>query len=95
MNSRRAAPSTGGRAAPAPCADSQATIDRFIDALWIEDGLAANTLAAYRRDLTLYARLAGQRRAAARSTRPARADLRGYMRRAPCTARARPAPTGG
>ena len=30
-------------------------IDRFIDALWIEDGLAANTLAAYRRDLTLYA----------------------------------------
>ena len=30
-------------------------IDRFIDALWIEDGLAANTLAAYRRDLALYA----------------------------------------
>ena len=36
-------------------ARSQAGIDRFIDALWIEDGLAANTLAAYRRDLTLYA----------------------------------------
>ncbi len=36
-------------------AASQASIDRFIDALWIEDGLAANTLAAYRRDLTLYA----------------------------------------
>jgi integrase/recombinase XerD len=35
--------------------DSQASIDRFIDALWIEDGLAANTLAAYRRDLSLYA----------------------------------------
>ena len=34
---------------------SQASIDRFVDALWIEDGLAANTLAAYRRDLTLYA----------------------------------------
>ena len=30
-------------------------IDAFIDALWIEDGLATNTLAAYRRDLTLYA----------------------------------------
>ena len=30
-------------------------IDRFIDALWIEDGLAANTLAAYRRDLTMLA----------------------------------------
>ena len=36
-------------------AASAATIDRFIDALWIEDGLAANTLAAYRRDLTLLA----------------------------------------
>ncbi len=35
--------------------DSQASIDRFIDALWIEDGLASNTLAAYRRDLSLYA----------------------------------------
>jgi integrase/recombinase XerD len=34
---------------------SQDSIDRFIDALWIEDGLASNTLAAYRRDLTLYA----------------------------------------
>ena len=34
---------------------SEASIDRFIDAVWIEDGLAANTLAAYRRDLTLYA----------------------------------------
>jgi len=34
--------------------DSQASIDRFIDALWIEDGLASNTLAAYRRDLSLY-----------------------------------------
>ena len=29
-------------------------IDDFVGALWIEDGLAANTLAAYRRDLTLY-----------------------------------------
>jgi integrase/recombinase XerD len=35
-------------------ADSQALIDRFIDALWIEDGLAPLTLAAYRRDLTLF-----------------------------------------
>lgn len=34
--------------------DSQASIDRFIDALWIEEGLSSNTLAAYRRDLTLY-----------------------------------------
>ena len=30
-------------------------IDSFIDALWLEDGLSKNTLAAYRRDLALYA----------------------------------------
>jgi integrase/recombinase XerD len=30
-------------------------IDTFIDALWLEEGLSLNTLAAYRRDLTLYA----------------------------------------
>ena len=29
-------------------------VERFLEALWIEDGLAANSLAAYRRDLTLY-----------------------------------------
>ncbi len=37
-------------------ADSASSIDRFIDALWLEDGLSPNTLAAYRRDLALYAR---------------------------------------
>ena len=41
--------------AAASQAASAATIDRFGDALWIEEGLAANTLAAYRRDLTLLA----------------------------------------
>ncbi len=30
-------------------------IDAFTDALWLEDGLSRNTLAAYRRDLTLFA----------------------------------------
>jgi integrase/recombinase XerD len=40
--------------------ESHGAIDRFIDALWIEDGLSANTLAAYRRDLTLYAQWLGQ-----------------------------------
>ena len=32
-----------------------ASIDAFIDALWLEEGLSRNTLAAYRRDLALYA----------------------------------------
>ena len=41
---------------PAPALSrSTVAIDRFIDALWIEDGLAPLTLAAYRRDLSLYA----------------------------------------
>ena len=31
------------------------SIDAFIDALWLEEGLSKNTLSAYRRDLTLYA----------------------------------------
>ncbi|MCY7369443.1 MAG: site-specific integrase, partial [Polaromonas sp.] len=38
---------------------SQTSIDSFIDALWLEDGLSKNTLAAYRRDLSLYANWLG------------------------------------
>ena len=48
-----AASQTGWPVAPQACAT---LIDRFCDALWLEDGLAPNTLAAYRRDLTLLAR---------------------------------------
>ena len=58
-------------------AASAATIDRFADALWIEEGLAANTLAAYRRDLTLLAGwLARERSRALVDARES--DLRGY-----------------
>ena len=58
--------------------DSSASIDRFVDALWIEDGLAALTLAAYRRDLVAYAQWlqAQQGRVLDQSTE---ADLLGYM----------------
>jgi integrase/recombinase XerD len=35
--------------------NNQAAIDRFVDAVWLEDGLSANTLAAYQRDLTALA----------------------------------------
>ena len=42
-------------AASAVSASSTESIDRFIDALWVEDGLARLTLAAYRRDLALFA----------------------------------------
>jgi integrase/recombinase XerD len=33
---------------------AEASIDAFIDALWLEEGLSKNTLSAYRRDLALY-----------------------------------------
>ena len=39
-----------------PASASATGIDAFIDALWLEEGLASNTLAAYRRDLSLLVR---------------------------------------
>jgi integrase/recombinase XerD len=58
-------------------AGSHPTIDTFIDALWLEEGLANNTLAAYRRDLTLYADwLAGRGR---QLTASVEADLNAYF----------------
>jgi integrase/recombinase XerD len=56
----------------------QDAIDAFIDAIWLEEGLAANTLAAYRRDLTLYAQwLAAEGRAALDAS--TEADLNAYF----------------
>ena len=58
-------------------AASAASIDRFVDAIWIEQGLAPNTLAAYRRDLTLFADWLG--REAGRSlVEASETDLRQY-----------------
>ena len=54
-----------------------ASIDAFVDALWLEEGLSRNTLTAYRRDLTLYARwLAARGRVLLQSTET---DLNGYF----------------
>lgn len=39
---------------PAPPIFLQPLIQDFLDALWLEDGLAQNTLQAYRRDLTAF-----------------------------------------
>ena len=38
-----------------PSVQDGALLDQFIDTLWLEDGLAKNTLAAYRSDLALFA----------------------------------------
>lgn len=43
------------RGRPQLAAAADPAIDAFCDALWLEDGLARNTLDAYRRDLTLFA----------------------------------------
>jgi len=44
------------KSSPVPLAPaSQEAIERFCDACWLEDGLAQNSLAAYRRDLLLLA----------------------------------------
>lgn len=52
-------------------------VDAFIDALWLEEGLARNTLAAYRRDLTLYAQwLAGRDRTLLQTSE---ADINAYF----------------
>ena len=61
-----------------PAQASAASIDRFVDALWIEDGLAPLTLAAYRRDLELFAVWLGC--SAARALDETReSDLLAYM----------------
>ena len=43
------------RAASTPSTADAALLDQFADTLWLEDGLAKNTLAAYRSDLALFA----------------------------------------
>lgn len=56
---------------------STASIDAFIDALWLEEGLSRNTLAAYRRDLSLYAAWLGERGRSLDGS--SEADLNGYF----------------
>ncbi|QJY32565.1 site-specific tyrosine recombinase XerD [Diaphorobacter sp. JS3050] len=59
--------------------DSQNAIDPFIDALWLEDGLSRNTLAAYRRDLTLYAQWLAQQNPPLALDATAEHHLQGYF----------------
>lgn len=59
-------------------AASRAAIERFVESLWVEDGLSANTLAAYRRDLSLYADWL-QAEADRSLDASTEADLLGYM----------------
>ena len=59
---------------------SQASIDDFIDALWLEDGLSKNTLEAYRRDLSLYADWLGDKKRGGRQlNQTIEPDLNAYF----------------
>ena len=61
-------------------AQSQSSIDAFIDALWLEDGLSNNTLEAYRRDLSLYAGwLGAQEQRGRQLDETSEGDLAGYF----------------
>ena len=59
--------------------DSLRAIDPFVDALWLEDGLSRNTLAAYRRDLTLYAQWLAQQQPPLALDATAEMHLSGYF----------------
>ena len=59
---------------------SPTSINSFIDALWLEDGLSKNTLAAYRRDLSLYAGWLGEKAQGSRGLdATVESDLNGYF----------------
>ena len=56
------AAASAAASAPVPTGRYDPVIDVFIDALWLEDGLSANTLAAYRRDMQAFDGWLGQAR---------------------------------
>lgn len=57
---------------------STASIDLFCDALWLENGLAKNSLEAYRRDLKLFAEWLSATRGGSVDT-ATEVDMNGYM----------------
>jgi integrase/recombinase XerD len=57
----------------------QSSIDDFIDALWLEGGLSKNTLAAYRRDLTLYSAWLGLNQPGRTLNQTVEPDLNSYF----------------
>jgi integrase/recombinase XerD len=75
----RAALSAAAPSPPGPAASSAdlALLDEFCDRLWLEDGLAKNTLDAYRRDLRLFAGWLATRAGSLRSA--GEADVLGYL----------------
>jgi len=59
-------------------AQNAALLDEFCDAVWLEDGLAKNTLESYRRDLRLFSHWLERRRRVS-LLHATEADLAGYL----------------
>jgi len=59
-------------------AENAALLDEFCDAVWLEDGLAKNTLDSYHRDLRLFAQWL-ERQGSASLLSAAEADLAAYL----------------
>ncbi|HTP94802.1 MAG TPA: site-specific tyrosine recombinase XerD [Burkholderiales bacterium] len=70
--------STQSAGTTAIAARNSALIDEFCDALWLEDGLARNTLAAYRRDVEQFGTVLGAQHARALAD-ATHADLLEYL----------------
>src|SRR6202046_5863214 len=68
---------TSGAACPAVREAAEPALQRFLDAVWLERGLSANTLAAYRADLTALARWLEERDGAL--LKASRIDLLGFI----------------
>src|ERR1700740_2774246 len=68
---------TSGAAVPAVREAAGPPLQRFLDAVWMERGLSANTLAAYRADLTALARWLEERDSAL--LRATRIELLGFI----------------
>ena len=70
------------RAPPATASPSlieRALIDQFCDQLWLADGLAKNTLAAYRSDLQLFASWLSEQALPVRLTEVESTQIRAYL----------------
>jgi len=68
---------TSGEAVPAVREAADPALQRFLDAVWMERGLSANTLAAYRADLTALARWLEERDSAL--LKATRIELLGFI----------------
>src|SRR5579885_1617487 len=78
LSVRRALSNQAAAISMTPNADAvDPAVSRFLDAVWLERGLSANTLAAYRADLTALARWLGERQVPIIKT--TRADLQDFI----------------